>query len=184
MTRRPVHFGLGDLESRFGVLVTADAGLTDEEGPPPGPVTYVHAGEVATTPAGALFSTVLGSCVSVCVWDPATGAGGMNHFLLPDQVTAGASSPRFGNVAFVTLLAQLGRLGVRAADLRAKVFGGASVLDALVPPRDALGIRNIELARALLQAAGIGIVAEDVGGSHGRKLFFRTGDGAAWVRKL
>ena len=71
----------------------------------------------------AVYTTVLGSCVSVCVWDPATGAGGINHFLLPDQVSNGLSSPRFGNVAVRTLLDQLDRVGVPATGLRAKLFG-------------------------------------------------------------
>jgi chemotaxis protein CheD len=68
--------------------------------------------------------------------------------------------------------------------LRAKIFGGASVLDAGAPRKDGLGLRNIELARVLLNLAGIPIEAEDVGGTSGRKLIFRTNDGAAWVRKL
>ena len=184
MSRRPVQFGLGDLETRFGELVTESALESGADGPPGGPATYVHAGEIATTTSGALFSTVLGSCVAVCLWEPGSGAGGMNHFLLPDQASAGTAGPRYGNVAFVSLLSQLGLLGVRTGALRAKLFGGAGVLVDLNPVGDGLGRRNVELARALLAAAGIPIVAEDVGGSRGRKLIFRTDDGAAWVRKL
>ena len=187
MTRRPVHFGLGDLESRLAGLLQeepAPATPVASDGPPAGRVTFVHTGEVAVTTQGALFSTVLGSCVSVCVWDPTTGAGGINHFLLPDQVTNGISSPRFGNVAMRALLTKLDAIGTPTTRLRAKIFGGASVLRPGVPQRDALGLRNVELARVLLQLAGIPLEAEDVGGEHGRKLIFRTDDGAAWVRKL
>ena len=184
MSRRPVQFGLGDLATRFGELVTEGAPEPEADGPPGGPVTFVHAGEIGTATASTLFSTVLGSCVSICVWEPVTGAGGMNHFLLPDQASAGAASPRFGNVAFVALMARLGHLGVRVSDLRAKLFGGASVLGDAGPAGAGLGGRNVELARTLLVAAGIPIAAEDTGGVRGRKLIFRTADGAAWVRKL
>jgi chemotaxis protein CheD len=149
-----------------------------------GPQTFVHTGEVAVSGRDAVFSTILGSCVSICVWDARTGAGGMNHFLLPDQPGGGVASPRFGNIATATLLSGLERLGSPAAVLQAKIFGGASVMDTNVPPHSALGARNVELARVLLNLAGIRVDAEDVGGTQGRKLVFRTGDGAAWVRKL
>jgi chemotaxis protein CheD len=184
MTRRPVQFGLGDLETRLSGLLTAEEPVLDLASPPAGATTFVHTGEVAVAPAQTLYSTILGSCVSVCLWDPTTGAGGMNHFLLPDQVSNGISSTRFGNVAVTTLLTRLDRLNVSAQKLQAKIFGGASVLDNGVAPREMLGARNVELARVLLTLAGISIVAEDVGGSRGRKLIFRTSDGAAWVRKL
>lgn len=188
MSRRPVQFGLGDLETRLAGLLADDPPgplpAEADDGPPAGPVTFVHTGEVAVSRERTLYSTVLGSCVSICVWDAVTGAGGINHFLLPDQVSNGISSPRFGNVAVRTLLSRLQAIDVPAARLQAKIFGGASVLRPGVPMRDALGARNVELARVLLDLAGIPVVAEDVGGDHGRKLIFRTRDGAAWVRKL
>jgi chemotaxis protein CheD len=184
MTRRPVQFGLGDLESKLSTLMDGEESTLAGESPPPGPLTFVHTGEVVVVPGNTLLSTVLGSCVSVCLWDPATGAGGVNHFLLPDQVTNGMSGSQFGNVAMSTLLSRLARQGAPAHALRAKVFGGASVLDPDAPRKDNLGLRNVELARVMLNLASIPIVAEDIGGARGRKLIFRTGDGAAWVRKL
>ena len=184
MTRRPVQFGLGDLETRLSGVLTAEESPFDAGTPPAGATTFVHTGEVAVASTSTLFATILGSCVSVCLWEPTSGAGGMNHFLLPDQVTNGISTTRFGNVAVTTLLTKLDRLQIPAQKLQAKIFGGASVLDNGVAPREVLGARNVELARVLLTLAGIPIVAEDVGGTRGRKLIFRTGDGAAWVRKL
>jgi len=192
MSRRPVQFGLGDLETRLAGLLASEGPAADDAVPPVGGMTFVHTGEVMSSAVGATYSTVLGSCVSVCVWDPATGAGGINHFLLPDQVSNGLSSPRFGNVAMRTLLGQLDQAGIPVTALRAKLFGGASVLGGGERLPDAtslslstsLGARNVELARVLLGLAGIPIVAEDVGGTHGRKLIFRTADGAAWVRRL
>jgi chemotaxis protein CheD len=184
MSNRAVQFGFGDLEAKLAAMASSQSPTHDLGTPPGGRQTFVHTGEVAVTPSGALLSTVLGSCVSVCLWDPATGAGGMNHFLLPDQVTNGMSSPRFGNIAMRTLISRLEIQGTPTQALRAKIFGGASVLDAGAPRKDGLGLRNIELARVLLNLAGIPIEAEDVGGASGRKLIFRTNDGAAWVRKL
>jgi chemotaxis protein CheD len=184
VSRRPVQFGLGDLETRLAGVMNAPEPAVEHDSPPLSGITFVHTGEVAVSSRNATFSTVLGSCVSICVWDPKTGAGGMNHFLLPDQVSNGMSSARFGNVAVRTLLSKLDALGVPAQSLKAKIFGGASVLGGGVVPRDNLGGRNVELARVLLSLAGIPVVAEDVGGANGRKLVFRTSDGAAWVRRL
>jgi chemotaxis protein CheD len=184
VNRRPVQFGLGDLETRLSGVLNAPEPALDQSSPPLSGLTFVHTGEVAVSSRSATFSTVLGSCVSICVWDPNTGAGGMNHFLLPDQVSNGMSTPRFGNVAVRSLLSKLDAIGTPASALRAKIFGGASVLGGGVVPRDNLGGRNVELARVLLELAGIPVVAEDVGGANGRKLVFRTSDGAAWVRRL
>ena len=47
-----------------------------------------------------------------------------------------------------------------------------------------LGQKNVEVARQILIAEGIPVVAEDVDGERGRKLIFQTHDGAAWVRSL
>ena len=185
MTRRPVQFGLGDLENRLAGLLTDEEQLpVGGEPPPAGRTVFAHTGEVAVSKESVLYSTVLGSCVSVCLWDPTSGIGGINHFLLPDQVTNGISTPRFGNVAVRTLLSKLEALGAETRRLQAKVFGGGNVLGKGTSAVDALGPRNAELARVLLGLAGIPIVAEDVGGGYGRKLIFRSSDGAAWVRRL
>lgn len=184
MTRRPVQFGMGDLQSRFAHLLDPDpAPASADEGPPLGPQTFIHTGEVGVG-RNATFTTILGSCVAVAIWDHATGIGGLNHFLLPDQVTNGLASPRFGNVAIRELLHQAQLLADRPIALQAKLFGGAAVHARTSGNGQTLGLRNVDLARVLLQLSGIPVVAEDVGGGQGRKLVFRTTDGAAWVRRL
>ena len=47
---------------------------------------YVAQGEHAIAQGpGVVISTLLGSCVAVCLWDPILQLGGMNHFLLPEE---------------------------------------------------------------------------------------------------
>jgi chemotaxis protein CheD len=185
VNRREVVFGMGDLAERMASLVAeapADAGP-----PPPAdgrPLAYVHVGHVFVSATPRVATTVLGSCVSVCLWDPALGAGGLNHFLLPHQGQPGEPSARYGDVAIEELLAALERLGCRRRSLRAKLFGGASVVDTGRAGADTLGMKNVAMARELLAATGIPVIGEDVGGTHGRKLVFHTDDGAAWVRKI
>jgi chemotaxis protein CheD len=145
---------------------------------------YLHAGQLVAFREPRAISTVLGSCVAVCLWDAGAGVGGMNHYVLPHRAGALETSPRFGNVAMGGLLDELVRLGARFARLQAKVFGGASVLGSARVGGTSLGADNVELARSLLAAAGIPVVAEDTGGERGRRLIFQTDDGLAFVKRL
>jgi chemotaxis protein CheD len=143
---------------------------------------HLHAGQLFASTQACTLSTVLGSCVSVCLIDPVRRSGGANHYLLPMHVVGGHASARFGNVAIEQLVDKMLLLGSRKRDLVAKVFGGASTIGR--PETESLGWQNVEVARRVLAAQGIAVVAEDVGGARGRKLLFRTDEGHAWVRKL
>lgn len=145
---------------------------------------YLHAGHLLVSAGPTAVTTILGSCVAVCLWDPRLRAGGLNHFLLPHWVGNGQSSPRFGNVATARLVEEMLALGSRKPDLQAKVFGGASVLAAFAGRKDHLGMKNVDLAMQVLAAHGIPVVARDVGGERGRKLIFHTDEGVAWVKVL
>jgi chemotaxis protein CheD len=120
----------------------------------------------------------------VCLWDPVREIGGINHFLLPEKVGGDQFSPRFGTIACARLIERMTALGAEPRELQAKVFGGASVVDAFHSPSLQLGGRNVETAMAALRAAGIDVVASDVGGRHGRRIVFFTDTGAAWVRTI
>lgn len=143
---------------------------------------YLHAGEVAVAAQPTAVVTVLGSCVAVCLHDPRTGIGGVNHFLLPHHVERERSA-RFGTVAVPELVAAVLRAGASRAGLVAKVFGGAGVLGGSSRGRR-LGEENAALALRLLDEAGIPVLDRDVGGVRGRKLVFLTDVGTAWVRHL
>ena len=143
------------------------------------------AGQLLASWEPARITTILGSCVSVCLWDPELGVGGMNHFLLPrGSGTTPAATARFGSLAVPRLIEGVMAFGSRPDRLRAKVFGGACVLEAFRVGTRHLGADNVSTALEILKKEGIRIVAEDVGGDHGRKVVFCTSDGAAWVRAL
>jgi chemotaxis protein CheD len=164
--------------------VSLDAGPLDRRRPDDSVAAiYLHPGQVFVSGEPSRVTTILGSCVAVCMWDPVSRAGGINHFLLPHWAGEGHSSARFGNVAMQSLVERLTMAGARTGRLKAKLFGGASVLEAF-RTQGHLGSRNVELAERLLAEYRIEVVARDVGGSRGRKLVFETGDGTAWVRQL
>jgi chemotaxis protein CheD len=145
---------------------------------------YLQAGQLIAVAEPAVISTILGSCVAICLWDERRSIGGMNHYMLPFLSARQAASPRFGVVAFEMLLDQLSGLGAELRDLRAGVFGGACVMDAFRSDPGHIGNRNIELAEQQLQAAAIPIVHRDVGGRRGRKLIFETDTGHVTVKEL
>ncbi|HEU4888585.1 MAG TPA: chemotaxis protein CheD [Thermoanaerobaculia bacterium] len=142
---------------------------------------YLHPGHLWADPAPAVVTTVLGSCVSVCLWDPQTGLGGINHFILP--VGGAVASARYGNHALPMLLERVLEIGAHRETLLGCVFGGASII-----PGDGngprLGSRNVVEAFDFLERHDIAVLRHDVEGQQGRKLTFRTADGTTLIRTL
>lgn len=145
---------------------------------------YLHPGQLFVATEPAAVTTILGSCVAVCVWDVVLGIGGINHYLLPAGVKTASTGLRYGNVAIGQLLEKLSRAGATPSNLRAKLFGGACVLDAMRGKENHLGDKNVEIARKMLSEAGIPVLASDVGGGRGRKLIFHPHEGSALVKLL
>src|SRR4051812_31005196 len=130
------------------------------------------------------ITTILGSCVAVCLHDPVAGIGGLNHFLLPTSSSEGETSPRYARGAIERLVALMLKEGARPSRLEARVVGGARVLSAFADDENHLGLRNAAAANALLATHRIPIVASDVGGDRGRKLRFIPQDGTHHVQLL
>lgn len=148
------------------------------------PSIYLYPGAVFVSDTPASVTTILGSCVAVCMWDAALGIGGANHFLLPYSGDEEELSLRFGDVAVEHLIDRLISLGCSRNNLQAKLFGGANVIKAFSSADDLLGLQNAESARESLAKFGIPIIKQDVGGSQGRKLIFHIDNGRAWVKRL
>jgi chemotaxis protein CheD len=144
---------------------------------------HLHPGQIVVRTDPCIVTTILGSCVAVCLWDPTRRHGGMNHYLLPRGAENGLSSPRFGNAAMRTLIDRLLTLGSIKRDLQAKVFGGACILEAMRSAAH-LGIKNAQIARKILEEEGIPVVGEDTGGTRARKVTFNLGDGTVWMKLL
>lgn len=120
--------------------------------------------------------TILGSCVAVCLYDPVLEIGGINHYMLPLWNGHGLASPRYGNIAIIKLIEKMVAMGSNIKNLKAKIFGGAEVLETENVSFE-IGSRNIELARSLLSEKNIPIVSSSVGGKYGRKIMFRSETG-------
>ncbi|HOP04208.1 MAG TPA: chemotaxis protein CheD [Tenuifilaceae bacterium] len=121
-------------------------------------------------------STILGSCVAVCLFDPVLKIGGINHFMLPFWNGQGLASPKYGNIAIERLLEKMLTLGSQKKNLTAKVFGGGEVIETNISQFH-IGERNIQIAIEMLDELRIPVVAKSLGGKLGRKIEYNTGTG-------
>jgi chemotaxis protein CheD len=133
------------------------------------------------------ISTLLGSCVSTCLWDPLRKIGGMNHFMLPGEAGAPTATPwavsaRFGVYAMDVLINEMVHLGADRRRLVAKVFGGAQVLQGF--DKLDVGAMNSRFVLEFLREEGIPIAAQDLLGVAPRKLHFFPATGKVHVKRL
>lgn len=124
--------------------------------------------------------TILGSCVSVCLFDTAKNVGGINHFMLPVWTGNGLATPKYGDIAIEKLLERMLALGSNPRNLIAKIFGGSELLNS----SHSIGPRNIEIAKHILSKMGIPIFSTSVGGKFGRKIIFHAHTGQVYMRYL
>lgn len=142
-------------------------------------------GEYYVTTRDMVLTTVLGSCVSACVYDCQSGIGGMNHFMLPEgRGDNGMQLPsaRFGGYAMDSLIREILKSGARRANLVAKVFGGGNVQRAMVS--STIGSQNARFVKAYLAEQKIRILAEDMIGLNPRKIYFFPRSGRVLMKKL
>lgn len=144
---------------------------------------FLNPGEFHFGGGRTRISTLLGSCVSITLWHPRRRIGGMCHFLLGERPRPAAPplDGRYGTEAFALFLQHVQEAGTRPGDYQAKLFGGGNMLTGSSGENLDIGPRNVALARRLLTAHHIPLVAEHVGGSGRRKLHFDLWSGDVWV---
>lgn len=145
---------------------------------------YLLPGEFHASAEPCQIRTILGSCVSICLWDASQLAGGMNHFLLPSSREGEPASLRFADLATQALLERVLELGCRLPNLRARIFGGGSMFQNQNRGGISLGAQNVAAALALIKKARIRVSAQDTGGTQGRKVVFNTDDGTVWSQQI
>lgn len=151
---------------------------SNPSGMPPRRV-YIGQGEHAIDGGDeTVITTLLGSCVSSCIWDPIRKIGGMNHVLFIDETDNPAGTFGHGVNGMELLINGLVRLGADRRNLKSKVFGGARMIKGL---SDA-GERNADFVREFLTREGIEHVGGDTGGMKARRIEFWPSNGRARVK--
>jgi chemotaxis protein CheD len=181
---------------RIGVLEAAEMTAAS-------PVdVFLPAGQFYFGHGRVRVKTLLGTCVAITLWNPATQSGGMCHYLLPTrgraQATADAAPGFYADEVMGMFADELRAAGTSANSYVVKIFGGGNMFpdhlsdpdcrnqscdDARRAKCPSVGCQNIRVAHELLQSRGFSIALEDVGGHGSRQLMFDVWSGDVWVRQ-
>ncbi|MGB9915603.1 MAG: chemotaxis protein CheD [Candidatus Bathyarchaeales archaeon] len=128
--------------------------------------------------------TNVGSCVALCLYDPIQKCGGLAHVMLPNAFRKSNDyiPGKFADTAVPALADAVRKLSGKDAFLSAKIAGGACILPNLSNNDQHVGRKNVDAIKAALKDNRIRLVAEDVGGSYGRKIEFNIGNGTVTIR--
>ncbi|MGI3171491.1 chemotaxis protein CheD [Pseudooceanicola sp. C21-150M6] len=127
-----------------------------------------------------VITTILGSCVAVCLWDPVNMIGGMNHILVARTTVNGMPSDFAGVNAMELLINGIVRKGGVRGNLCAKIFGGARMVRGLSD----VGQANGEFALNFLSRENISCLNASLGGTTARQIKFYPGSGRAMQKTV
>ena len=140
------------------------------------PEKYIGPGDFFASGEDVIISTLLGSCISVALYDQTALVGGLNHFMLPfskvKDPSLASDSTRYGINAMEVLINALLKSGARRERFHAKVFGGGSVLDYHKEATYNVPKMNIHFVFAFLETERIPVDSYSVGGPLSRKILF------------
>ena len=137
-------------------------------------------GQVYLAKKSGFIRTVVGSAVSICIWDEEQQYACMCHYIFPSPATGDRPSGLYASESVPRMLMSLSSAGSKRRSLSAHILGGAS--PTAVPDKTAEA--NIEAARYILHQNRIPIICEDVGGRVGRKIVFNAENGNVAVVKV
>lgn len=143
---------------------------------------YLYPASLFASKRATLVTTILGTCVALCLYDPVNKIGGINHFMLARWDGKGMPSARWGDYANRTLLERMLVLGAEKKHMQAKLFGGLCRNGS----RDlfGIGVANIYAAEAWLQHHQLSLLGRSTGGASPRKLVFNTLTGSVDMQLL
>ena len=148
-------------------------------------VVTISPGGMYITDQDEIITTVLGSCISVCVRDPMNKIGGMNHFMVPGSNSELASKNaeallRLGMYSVPFLLQQLFSMGAEKQNLEIKVFGGGAIISSAGD----IGNANIDFIRRFFYSNHLNIHRKDLGGELPRKISYFPQTGQVQLKRL
>jgi chemotaxis protein CheD len=156
-------------------LVEGRAGVTDR--------IKVSVADYAVASEGLMTTSGLGSCLGIAIYDPKNEIGSLVHPMLPYRDGEDSRPPeRFVDSGIDLAIEELLEAGADGSELRAKIAGGAAVVD-FGNDDESIGDRNIAAARETLATRGIEIVGEEVGGDRGRTVHVDVRTGSVTVKR-
>lgn len=146
---------------------------------------FLQPGEFYWGDSDTRIKTLLGSCVSVCIWHPHLLIGGMSHSLLPAKGSSGNEelSGRYIDESFEMFMAEITKANAKPQDFIVKLFGGGDMFKEIWKNAGpSVGERNIQMARSLIEKFGFNLKVEHVGGAGHRNIIFDLWSGDVWMK--
>jgi chemotaxis protein CheD len=155
-------------------------------------VVYLKPAEMHVTDLPTLVVTVLGSCLSVTMYNRRKKLGGICHGLLPrcpSQTTCAqgcTESFKFVDCSIRHMVKQFDQRGVSRSEIEVKCFGAANMFSRndKTTGIDSMGRQNVQTAEEIILSEGLSILRMDVGGLQGRKILFYTDTGEVFLKRL
>ncbi|BCG63805.1 MAG: chemotaxis protein CheD [Methyloprofundus sp.] len=152
----------------------------------------IDPGEYYVSSEQEIISTLLGSCVAACLYDPVNRIIGMNHFLLAYRHHAHSvplldtEEARYGMYAMELLINEMMQHGASKLNLKAKCFGGGNVLHLREDKKnkETIGDVNIAFIKEFLKNEKIPLMGGCLGGKFGRNIHFVGGDFSVYVKRI
>ena len=152
----------------------------------------IQPGEYYASNTQEVISTLLGSCVAACLYDPVNNVIGMNHFLLAykhhsfNKSLIESDEGRYGIHAMDLLINDMMAKGANRENIKAKCFGGGDVLNlyGYLGDQQSVGGANVDFIREFLKRENIPITGSSLGGNNGRNVHFVGGDFSVYIKKI
>jgi chemotaxis protein CheD len=156
------------------------------------PVVFLRAGEMSITVRPELVVTLLGSCLSVTMFSRRTKLGGVCHSTLPrcgrrpQCVEDCQEAFKYVDCSIRIMVRLFEQHRVKRNEIEVKCFGGANMFSRHAQGSGSIlvGKQNIQTAKQIIRSEGLSIMAMDVGGLQGRKIFFYTDTGEVYLKRL
>lgn len=133
--------------------------------------------------SGTLITYALGSCIGICLYDPAIKLGGLLHIMLPLNMETGRKNPlKYADTGMAEMIRQMEAMGASRARIVAKIAGGAKMFEVSGGALGNIGLRNSESVKIQLKKLGIRLANEDVGGTVARTMSMDVSNGEIVVK--
>jgi chemotaxis protein CheD len=146
---------------------------------------FLKPADIYVGKAPAEVVTILGSCVSVTMFNERFRFGAICHALLPSsRILDDADKFRYVDSSMHHMLNVFERMGINGGELKIKLLGGANMIERLDGNSMAVGKKNVETALRIIAERNLRLVGSDVGGTMGRKIYFSTHTGEVLLKRI
>ncbi|MDA3901760.1 MAG: chemotaxis protein CheD [Spirochaetes bacterium] len=145
----------------------------------------VGIGEYRTAFSPAILRTILGSCVSLALYDPIIHVGSMGHVVLPEFFKSSGTEERFADRMIPLMITDLQKKGARIDRLIARIAGGANMYSRPGGPiLFDVGNSNVRAVKRLVTELDIPILSNVCGGHSARIVTFDLSNGRVRVDEI